>query len=192
MNLSSNIFVSAPSVKTNAHTFVISTLTFNHLYFHTNMIQFYKLMIIQRSVLRIQVAAQDAYLSHTWDKPWVSNVTRLAPWSFLLRVLCALSFVKFSFHHNLRIFGDNLDLNHVSQRTTPFVISCCENQRIRNRIQWTEYKKKVNAVNIGFPGAISQPNARDSNKQATLKESMRGLFLAFLFFCKSTYFHFHK
>lgn len=116
MNLSSNIFVSAPSVKTNAHTFVKSTLTFNHLYFHTNIIQFYKLMIIQRSVLRIQVAAQDAYLSHTWDKPCVSNVTRLAPWSFLLRVLCALSFVEFSFHHNLRIFGDNFDLNHVSVR----------------------------------------------------------------------------
>lgn len=116
MNLSSNIFVSAPSVKINAHTFVISMSTFNHLYFHTNIIQFYKLMIIQRSVLRIQVAAQDAYLSHTWDKPWVSNVTRLAPWSFLLRVLCALSFVEFSFHHNLRIFGDNLDLNHVSVR----------------------------------------------------------------------------
>lgn len=96
--------------------FVISTWTFNHLYFHTNIIQFYKLMIIQRTVLRIQVAAQDAYLSHTWDKPWVSNVTRLAPWSFLLRVLCALSFVEFSFHHNLRIFGDNLDLNHVSVR----------------------------------------------------------------------------
>lgn len=109
-------FCFCPSVKTNAHTFVISTLTFNHLYFHTNIIQFYKLMIIQRSVLRIQVAAQDAYLSHTWDKPWVSNVTRLAPWSFLLRVLCALSFVEFSFHHNLRIFGDNLDLNHVSVR----------------------------------------------------------------------------
>lgn len=108
MNLSSNIFVSAPicNINVNVQPLILS-------YKYNSVLQ---VSDNTKICFENTVAAQDAYLSHTWDKPWVSNVTRLAPWSFLLRVLCALSFVEFSFHHNLRIFGDNLDLNHVSVR----------------------------------------------------------------------------